>query len=82
VLGASSAMRLGFSGAMRADSSKLSAAVEGKVVHGGEGTIVEAIGAMKYQVSRARRAWSCWRGGNCCCYGRVWGTGAFVLQTR
>jgi hypothetical protein len=41
-------MRFGFSGAVRADSSKLSAAVEGKVVHGGEGIIVEAIGYMKY----------------------------------
>jgi hypothetical protein len=50
-------MRFGFSGAVRADSSKLSVAVERKVVHGGEGTIVESIGAMKYRVSRARRAW-------------------------
>jgi hypothetical protein len=39
-------MRFGFSGAMRADSSKLSAAVKGKEVHGGEGTMFELMGAM------------------------------------
>ena len=45
-LEASSAMRFGFSGAMRTDASKLSAAVKGKVVHGGEGTMFELMGAM------------------------------------